>query len=77
MDSLFGQKNYLLSEEQGIDCKLLDPLGHLLQNGPERPESCENSKNSLLFSLFLGNGVEASRRHTVDIKHILFFDVTH
>jgi len=75
MDSLFGQKNYLLSEEQGIGCKLLDPLGHLLQNGPERPASCENSKNSLLFSLFSGNGVEASGRD--DIKYILFFDVIH
>jgi hypothetical protein len=62
MDSLFGQKNYLLSEEQGIGCKLLDPLGHLLQNDPERPESCENSKNSLLLSLFSGNGVELKRR---------------
>jgi hypothetical protein len=77
MNSLFGQKNSLLSEEQGIGGKLLNPLGHLLQNGPERPESCESFKNSLLFSLFSGNGVEASRRQTVDIKHILFFDVTH
>jgi hypothetical protein len=70
-------KNSLLSEEQGIGCKLLDPFGHLLRNGPERPASYENFKNSLLFSLFSGNGVEASRRDPIDIKHILFFDVIH
>ena len=62
MNSLFDQRDSLLSEEQGIGCKLLDPLGHLLQNDPESPESYENFKNSLLFSLFSGNGVELERR---------------
>ncbi len=35
MNSLFSQKKSLISEEQGIGCKLLNPLGDRLPKPPK------------------------------------------
>ena len=54
-DSLFTHQEILFPEEQGISCKLLNPLGDRLPNEAKGPESGEISKNSLFISLLSGN----------------------
>src|SRR6202030_95279 len=52
MRSLFGQKDSLFPAEQGIYCKVLNPLGNRLPKPPQEARIRRNFQNSQLSSLF-------------------------
>src|SRR5216683_2937515 len=66
-NSLFGQKNSLLSEEQGIGCKLLNPLGDRLPKPPSEAGIVRNFQkfpvNFPALREFAASGGGRSRTH--------------